>query len=103
MPTSVFDLVYSADVLEHIEFEDIENTLNTVMDLTTCKHIHIIDLSPAKKKLPDGRNAHVSLLNKEEWINIFCKKNNVHQAEEVFYEDKFIKYRNRLHIICQKK
>ena len=32
LPTSVFDLVYSADVFEHIEFEDIENTLNERVD-----------------------------------------------------------------------
>ena len=63
-----YDLAYSCDVLEHIELEDIPHTLEHIQSLAPV-NILIIDLTPAKKHLPDGRNAHVTLLPKEEWID----------------------------------
>jgi hypothetical protein len=65
-----YDCVYSADVLEHIEREDLAEVISHMQSLSNV-NIQIIDLTPAKKHLPDGRNAHVTLLNKHEWIDIF--------------------------------
>ena len=62
-----YDAIISGDVLEHILTEDIPWDL-----FKTAKHnIHIIDLTPAKKHLPDGRNAHINLQTEEEWHKTF--------------------------------
>ena len=76
-----YDLVYSCDVLEHIEPEDINTVIGHTQSLST-NNIHIIDMTPAKKHLPCGRNAHVLLLDKYEWIELF--ETHTHTIEEVF-------------------
>ena len=75
-----YDLVYSCDVLEHIEREDIHTVIEHTQKLSK-NNIHIIDLTQAKKHLPDGRNAHVLLLDKYEWIELF--EQHKHNIEEV--------------------
>ena len=61
-----YDAIYTADVMEHIEEDDLEAVIRQQQSLSIC-NIHIIDLTPAKKRLPDGRNAHVTLLDCDEW------------------------------------
>jgi len=65
-----YDCVYSADVLEHIEREDLDAVIKHTQSLS-ANNLHIIDLTPAKKRLPDGRNAHVTLLTVEQWQEAF--------------------------------
>ena len=76
-----YDVVYSCDVLEHIEREDIKRVLAHTQSLADA-NLHIIDMTPAKKQLPDGRNAHITLLDKHEWIAVFEAQE--HEIEEVF-------------------
>ena len=76
-----YDLVYSCDVLEHIEREDMGTVIEHCQRLSD-HNLHIIDLTPAKKHLPDGRNAHVTLLDKYEWIELF--EQHRHTIEEVY-------------------
>ena len=53
-----YDLIYSSDVLEHVEPELIDQTLAHLA--VRSKYIyHLIALSPAKLILSDGRNAHL--------------------------------------------
>lgn len=60
------DLLISSDVLEHVEPEHIDQTLQYLS--TKSKYIyHLIALSPAKLILPDGRNAHLILESKDWW------------------------------------
>lgn len=66
----VYDAVFTADVLEHIAVEDIP--WDTFKRLSTHQ-LHIIDLTPAKKRLKDGRNAHITLLPQEQWVELFSK------------------------------
>jgi len=61
-----YDAIYTADVMEHIEEEDLEDVIKQQQSMANY-NIHIIDLTPAKKRLPDGRNAHVTLLDLETW------------------------------------
>ena len=75
-----YDLVYSCDVLEHIEREDINRVIEHTQSLSR-NNIHIVDMTPAKKHLQDGRNAHVLLLDKYEWIALF--EQHKHTIEEV--------------------
>lgn len=69
----VADMVVCTDVMEHIEPECVDAVLRHIHDLT--RHVAIIDvaLTPAQKTLPDGRNAHICLKNKDWWLS-FLKK-----------------------------
>lgn len=64
------DLLMSTDVLEHVEPEHIDQTLEYLSQRSRYIY-HLIALSPAKLILPDGRNAHLILESKEWWRNKF--------------------------------
>jgi len=68
-----YDGIYSIDVWEHIEQADIPDAIECLRRVSHPKTewCHIIDLTPAIKQLPDGRNAHVTLLTPEEWQTQF--------------------------------
>ena len=63
------DFVTCLDVLEHIEPENINKVLNDISDHTSGLFICIIDLLPAQKKLPDGRNAHLLIAPHGWWLD----------------------------------
>jgi hypothetical protein len=67
------DIVVCTDVMEHVEPECVEAVIKHLHDLT--QHIAIVDiyLEPAKKYLPDGRNAHICLQDKDWWKSWFSK------------------------------
>ena len=64
------DLLMSTDVLEHIEPEFVDQTLEYLSKRSRYIY-HLIALSPAKLILPDGRNAHLILESKEWWRQKF--------------------------------
>jgi len=76
-----YDCVYTCDVLEHIEPKDIHTVIEHTQSLADV-NLHIIDMTPAKKRLPDGRNAHVLLQDKWQWIETF--EQHSHTIEEVY-------------------
>ena len=78
---SHYDAVYTCDVLEHIEPSDIHNIIEHTQSLSDV-NLHIIDMTPAKKRLPDGRNAHILLQDKWQWIETF--EQHRHVIEEVY-------------------
>lgn len=53
------DLVVCGDVLEHVEPELIDNVLDDLQTLAKKAVFLVIATRPAKKILPDGRNAHL--------------------------------------------
>lgn len=59
-----YDVVFTQDVLEHIELAEMPWS---VFSRCAPRSLHIIDLTPAKKRLRDGRNAHITLLTAQEW------------------------------------
>jgi len=64
-----FECIFSNDVLEHIEPNFINDVLRHI-NITATKYIWLrIDTMPARKRLLDGRNAHLILENKEWWIS----------------------------------
>ena len=68
VPTKKFECVFSNDVLEHIEPEFIDNVLEHIRSLGS-KYIWLrIDTKPARKTLPDGRNAHLIQETPDWWI-----------------------------------
>ena len=70
LPTHV-DLIYSADVLEHIEPEYLAETLRDLKERSTIMY-HLIACHRAKKKLPDGRNAHLIIERPDWWREQLC-------------------------------
>lgn len=60
LPAEPVDLLVNIDVLEHIEEPDLDKVLAEMR--TSCRDaIIIVDTVPAKHRLPDGRNAHVTV------------------------------------------
>jgi 2-polyprenyl-3-methyl-5-hydroxy-6-metoxy-1,4-benzoquinol methylase len=67
-----FDLVISTDVLEHVEPEFLDQTLEFLKEKSN-RFYHLIALAPSKVILPDGRNAHLILKSKDWWRDKFVK------------------------------
>lgn len=78
------DLIYSTDVLEHIEPEELDNTLNDLNNRTNILQYHLIACHRAKAKLPDGRNAHL-IQEPPDWWQRKIKEYNW----EVLYEESY--------------
>jgi len=68
------DLIISTDVLEHVEPEHIDQTLEYLSNKSRYIY-HLIALSPAKLILPDGRNAHLIQESPEWWKKKFLNLN----------------------------
>lgn len=67
MPDGEFNLVLCTDVMEHILMTDVDQVLREVRRKSR-QALFTISLRPARAKLPDGRNAHVTLLSADEWM-----------------------------------
>ena len=63
------ELTYSSDVLEHIEPDLINETLQDLCNRSTRYQYHLIACHPAKKALSDGRNAHLIIESPKWWKN----------------------------------
>jgi len=63
------DFIYSSDVLEHVEPDLIDETLQDLCNRASKYQYHLIACHPAKKALSDGRNAHLIIENPEWWKN----------------------------------
>lgn len=61
------NIVFCGDVLEHIEPELLDDVLRDIKRCTLKKAILIACTVPAKKTLPDGRNAHLILKDANWW------------------------------------
>lgn len=71
------DILACTDVLEHIEPEYIANVLDHISSLIKKVAYFVISISPAKKHLPDGRNAHILLRPANWWLDEFNKRFDV--------------------------
>lgn len=63
------DLVVSSDVMEHIEPEYIDNVLDYIRSLTRKVFFVVIATRAAVKNLPDGRNCHILLRDRNWWLD----------------------------------
>lgn len=71
------DLIYSSDVLEHIEPLYLDKTMKYFFESSKFQY-HLIACHPAKKSLSDGRNAHLIIENYDWWLNKFQEFINEH-------------------------
>lgn len=67
LPADQFDVIVSTDVLEHVEPDSIDQTLTIIGQKFSRACYLIIASYPAKKSLPDGRNAHLIIENFDWW------------------------------------
>ena len=67
IPKRSFDAVVSADVFEHIEPTHLAETLRMISDKMIVAGWFRIACYPAKKHLPDGRNAHLIVESPAWW------------------------------------
>lgn len=68
-PARQYDCVFSNDVLEHIEPEFIDDVLEDINSYARYFIWLRIDTKPARKKLPDGRNAHLIIKDEDWWLD----------------------------------
>jgi hypothetical protein len=81
-PQTTFDCVFSIDVLEHIEPDYIDSVLDHINQLSNRFIWLRIDTLPARKRLPDKRNAHLIIEQPPYWIEKIKK----HIDGEIVYE-----------------
>ena len=67
MPAEDFDLVLCVDVMEHIRMADVERVFADISSKSR-KVFFEISTKPARAVLPNGMNAHVTLLTDSEWM-----------------------------------
>ncbi len=67
------DLVCCIDVLEHIEPELLDNTIERISKLITYLGFLSVHMGPAKKILSDGRNAHLIQKPSSWWLPKICQ------------------------------
>ena len=72
-PSKKMDGVICIDVVEHIPQEDVINFIEDIFKLAKKFVFIVIACYPAWKKLPDGRNMHLSIKNPREWEGIISK------------------------------
>lgn len=68
LPEITFDALVSTDALEHVEPQYIDQTLQVINRLFSKICFLRIACRPAKKLLPDGRNAHLIIESPEWWL-----------------------------------
>lgn len=71
LPDEPCDMLVCTDVLEHIEPEYLDETLEAIDRLYTKCAFLVIACNPAKEILPDGRNAHLIQEPPEWWMKKF--------------------------------
>lgn len=67
-PPEPHDVVVCGDVMEHVEPDLVMNVLKEIRRLCRVRALFVIGMTPAKKTLADGRNAHLSLHTQAEWV-----------------------------------
>jgi hypothetical protein len=89
-PPQPANIVVCTDVLEHIEPECLGDVLEDLRRLTLQVALLVIADRPAKKILPDGRNAHLIQQGREWWGRKLAARFDIHQVEGTDEEIVFI-------------
>jgi len=69
-PPKPMDALICVDVVEHIPEGDVINFIEDLFKLANKFVFIVIACYPAAKKLPDGRNVHLSIKSPKEWRDI---------------------------------
>ncbi len=80
-PTAKYDAVISTDVLEHITKEDMDWVIEEILGFAKKFVFLNVACYPAKKVLPNGENAHITLETPGWWLDL------VHEAKRSRFDD----------------
>jgi hypothetical protein len=80
-PPEPADIVVCTDVLEHIEPDCLGDVLDDLRRLTLQAALLVIANRPARKFLPDGRNAHLIQQGRDWWLRKLALRFSIHQIE----------------------
>jgi len=93
LPNSFVDLTLCFDVLEHIEEDRVTETLR-YLDKISGTVVLSIACTPAKDFLPDGRNAHLTIIPPQQWLAVLSERWDLQYAEIIgTYRINFIGWR----------
>ena len=84
LPTSMFDCVISTDVLEHCPEEDLEWIVNEIFGFSRKFVLCTVALYAAKKRLPNGENAHVTVKSIGWWVDLFEKVSKLNNRRKFY-------------------
>ena len=79
-PPRPADVVVCTDVLEHVEPACVDDVLDDLQRLTLKAALAVIANRPAKKTLPDGRNAHLIQEGRAWWQARLALRFSIHQV-----------------------
>jgi hypothetical protein len=74
-------MVACIDVLEHVEPECLDAVLDHLVQLTEAVIFLTVHTGPAKKILPDGRNAHINQQPMSYWLPKFWDRFDIHTVQ----------------------
>lgn len=76
------DIVVCLDVMEHIEPDRLDDVLAHIRSVTGFYAFMTVAVSPARKTLPDGRNAHLIVQPREWWTEQLARHFAVKAVED---------------------
>lgn len=82
MPDKV-DMIISKDVLEHIEPEELDSTIEDLRNRCNIVQYHLIACHKATAVLPDGRNAHLIIKTPDWWQRKLGEWDWIYEYENV--------------------
>ena len=74
VPAGTYDCLVSCDVIEHFEPNQLDESLKLMQSKFSRAAFLIIACYPAKKRLPDGRNAHLIQQPPAWWLPKFLAR-----------------------------
>jgi hypothetical protein len=80
------DIVVCTDVLEHIEPDCIDAVLDDLERVTLKAGFFVVCNRPAKKILPDGRNAHLIQADARYWLPKIMQRFQLRQFQQVKHD-----------------
>jgi len=108
IPHTKPDAVYSQDVLEHLTEQELMEWQQWITTQRPPRsqakrwhHSHIIDTTPAKKRLPTGENAHRTLRTPTEWMEWFEQFSQIERVQVWNQPDRLWGERVRVVIWCE--
>jgi len=75
------DLVVCKDVMEHVEREYVDDVLDHIKELAEKSVILSIAIIKSNKKLPDGRNCHITIEKPDWWLEKIRSRWSIERLE----------------------
>lgn len=74
VPQGMFDIIVCTDVMEHVEEQFVDATLDRLHDMAKHGVLFCIATTPAKSMLPNGQNAHVTVREPQWWHDRLARR-----------------------------